>query len=190
MLSRVEPLTLELLNRASQAWVEHEYNRSRHEEIHVAPIERMLEGPNVCRPSPDSETLRVAFTVHETRAQRRSDGTIQIRGTRFEVPARFGHIPRLHVRYQSWDLSAAYLVDERTDQLLCRIHPQDKAKNAHGLRRTIEARDDSPPVADHADPIPPLLRKLLAEYAATGLPPAYMPKEENIRTGKEDQHDP
>jgi hypothetical protein len=25
--------------------------------------------------------------------------------------------------------------------------------------------------------LPPLLRKLLAEYAATGLPPAYLPKD-------------
>ena len=27
--------------------------------------------------------------------------------------------------------------------------------------------------------IAPLLRKLMAEYAATGLPPAYIPKEES-----------
>jgi hypothetical protein len=29
----------------------------------------------------------------------------------------------------------------------------------------------------NADPYPPLLRKLLEEYAATGLPPAYIPME-------------
>jgi hypothetical protein len=28
------------------------------------------------------------------------------------------------------------------------------------------------------DPLPPLLRKILSDYAATGLPPAYVPKEE------------
>ena len=28
------------------------------------------------------------------------------------------------------------------------------------------------------DPLPALLRKWLADYAATGLPPAYLPKEE------------
>jgi len=27
--------------------------------------------------------------------------------------------------------------------------------------------------------LPPLLRKLLAEYAATGLPPAYLPKHDD-----------
>ncbi|MDM8536367.1 DDE-type integrase/transposase/recombinase, partial [Desulfobacterales bacterium HSG17] len=33
MLSRVDNLTLEFLNHTSQAWIEMEYNRSRHEEI-------------------------------------------------------------------------------------------------------------------------------------------------------------
>jgi hypothetical protein len=33
----------------------------------------------------------------------------------------------------------------------------------------------------------PLLRKLIADYAATGLPPAYLPKDE-INTDKEDKN--
>jgi hypothetical protein len=33
----------------------------------------------------------------------------------------------------------------------------------------------SPEPDTKADPYPPLLRKLLEEYAATGLPPAYIP---------------
>ena len=37
MLSRVEPLTLEFLNRASQAWIEVEYNRKPHQEIGMPP---------------------------------------------------------------------------------------------------------------------------------------------------------
>jgi len=57
--------------------------------------------------------------------------------------------------------------------------PQDKAKNASGIRRTI--RPDNTPVAvvhSSDDPMPALLRKWLADYAATGLPLAYLPKEE------------
>lgn len=70
------------------------------------------------------------------------------------------------------------LADPKTGGPLARLLPQDKAKNASGLRRTIE-----PPVtASAADlknkPMPALLQKWLADYAATGLPPAYLPKEE------------
>jgi hypothetical protein len=50
-----------------------------------------------------------------------------------------------------------------------------------------------PVVEDDSDPIPPLLRKLLADYAATGLPPAYIPKEESMlltpRASKEDKNE-
>lgn len=180
MLCRVEPLSLEFLNRASQAWVEVEYNRSVHKEIGTSPIERLLKGTDVSRPSPESEQIRQAFTIEETRSQRQSDGTVQIKGVRFEIPSRFRHFRRLHVRYQSWDLSMGYLVDGRTGDLLAHIYPQDKAKNAQGLRRTLEppTQNTLPPEEIDSDPIPPLLRKILAQYAATGLPPAYLPKEE------------
>jgi hypothetical protein len=36
---------------------------------------------------------------------------------------------------------------------------------------------DLPERDTHADPYPPLLRKLLADYAATGIPAAYIPME-------------
>ena len=182
MLSRVKPLTLQFLNQASQAWIEMEYNRSRHEEIDQAPLERFIKGPDVSRPSPDSEMIRLAFTVMENRTQRQSDGTIRINNIRFEIPSRFRHLRKVHVRYRSWDLSVAYLVDQRTDKLLARIYPQDKIKNSQGYRRTLQpVAEDTPPVLkDDSNPIPPLLRKLLADYAATGLPPAYIPKQESM----------
>ncbi len=58
--------TLEYLTRATQAWMEMEYNRSRHEEIATSPLDRLLQGPDVSRPGPDSENFRLAFTVRET----------------------------------------------------------------------------------------------------------------------------
>lgn len=181
MLSRLEPLTLAFLNQASQAWVEQEYNRSVHHEIATRPIKRLLEGPDVSRRCPDNQKLRLAFTVLETRSQRKSDGTIQIKGVRFEVPSRFRHFHRLHIRYQSWDLSAAHLVDKRSGKLLCTLFPQDKIKNANQHRRRLQQAPE-PVMAstkDAPNPIPPLLRKILADYAATGLAPAYLPKEES-----------
>lgn len=180
MLSRVEPLTLDFLNRVSQAWVEQEYNRSVHEEIGTSPLERLLQGPDVSRPSPESEALRFAFTIQQRRTQRRSDGTLQIKGVRFEVPSRFRHFQHLYVRYQSWDLGIAYLVNQRTGDLLASVYPQDKTKNAHGYRRALESSPEfiPPKTETDSDPIPPLLRKILSDYAATGLPPAYLPKDE------------
>jgi len=181
MLEHVEPLTLEFLNRASLAWVELEYNRKYHTEIGTTPLQRMLAEVDVSREAPDSEQLRFFFSVQENRTQRKSDGTISIKGVRFEVPNRFRHLRRLQVRYQRWDLSRAYLVDPRSDALLAHLYPQDKAKNADSRRRTLEpvapAIADDPPAAGE-EPLPPLMRKLLADYAATGLPPAYLPKDE------------
>ena len=183
MLSKVEPLTLNFLNEATQAWVEQEYNRTVHSETGISPIDRLLKGPDVSRHSPSSETLHFFFTVSEKRTQRKSDGTLQIKGVRFEVPSRFGHLRRLTVGYKPYDLTIAYLINERTNDCIGRIYPQDKSKNANGQRRTLE-----PPVYSPLDPgylseeeaetLPPLMRKLLCDYAATGLPPAYLPAEE------------
>jgi len=184
MLTRVQPLTLDFLNRVSQAWVEQEYNRSVHDEIGASPLDRFLQGPDASRSSPDRETLRFAFTAQQRRTQRRSDGTLQIKGIRFEVPACFRHLNYLHVRYQSWDLSSAYLADQRTGDLLARIYPQDKTKNANGYRRALQPQSETIEPATDSEPVPPLLRKLISDYAATGLPPAYIPKDEI------DQEDP
>lgn len=179
MLTQVQPLTLAFLNRATQAWIEQEYNRRIHNEIGTTPLNRMLQGPDVSRKTPDSDKLCLAFTTCETRIQRKSDGTIQIKGIRFEIASRFRHFKKLHVRYQSWDLSRAWLVDARTDDMLACIYPQDKIKNADGRRRALQAvEQQSSHGQTDCDPIPPLLRKILSDFAATGLPPAYIPKQE------------
>lgn len=178
MLSGVNPLTIEFLNRATQAWVELQYNSQPHREIATSPVKRLLEGPCVSRPAPSAEALRLAFSVEETRSQRRSDGTLSLKGIRFEVPDRFRHFPRLHVRFQTFDLSVAFLVDGKTGELLSCIYPQDKLKNAAGFRRQKELPKEVIPPREPRDPIPPLLGKLLQDYAATGLPPAYIPKDE------------
>jgi transposase InsO family protein len=180
MLDGVEDLTLSFLNEATQAWAEYEYNRKRHSEIDMTPLARFLAGPDVMRPSPDSAALRLAFTRNDSRAQRKSDGTIVIEGRRFEVPNRYRHLTRLEVRYASWDLTTVHLVDERTGAVLCRLYPQDKAQNASGLRRSLEqtTSDAIPAPPKRTAGIAPLLAKLIDQHAATGLPPAYLPKDE------------
>ncbi|HEY7384981.1 MAG TPA: DDE-type integrase/transposase/recombinase [Beijerinckiaceae bacterium] len=179
MLEHVPDLTLAFLNEATQAWVEHEYNRTRHSEIDTTPLARFLEGPAVTRSCPDSEALRLAFTRSTHRTQKKSDGSIVIEGRRFEVPNRYRHLTRIEVRYASWDLSAVHLVDERTGNVLARLYPQDKTLNASGLRRTLDppanAAAEPAPQAP-ASPIPPLLQRLLDRQSGSGLPPAYLPK--------------
>ncbi|MCK4305588.1 MAG: hypothetical protein KAY24_15225 [Candidatus Eisenbacteria sp.] len=192
MLDGVKSITLSFLNRATQAWVELEYNRKYHSEIGCTPLERLLAGPEVSRPAPDSESLRLAFTREEARTQRRSDGTISVLGVRFEIPSRLRHLRRLRVRFQSWDLREAYLVDERSGDPLARIRPLDKTRNANGQRRTlaqIGADTVVLPAGEEGscDRLPPLMRRLLADYAATGLPPAYLPKDD-LPTGKPQKH--
>jgi transposase InsO family protein len=175
MLEGHAPLTLELLNQATQAWVELEYNRAFHSEIRESPLDRLLRGPEVSRRSPASDELRRAFRTEETRTQRRSDGTITVEGVRFELPSRYRALQRVSVRVARWDLSSVDLVDSRTGQFLTTLLPLDKTKNADRLRRTLERVADG--AALEPSGVAPLLKKLMAEYAATGLPPAYLPLE-------------
>lgn len=176
MLEGVENLTLAVLNDLSQAWVEMEYNRSKNAETKETPIERLLSAPSVLRPCPSSERLRDAFRLQARRTQRRSDGTVMVEGVRFEVPSRFRNIHRPTVRYARWDLRNVHLVDERSGALLTPLYPLDRTANADGRRRPVAPLlADLPPAAARSG-LPPLLRKLLAEYSATGLPPAYIPK--------------
>ena len=180
MLESVERLTLDALNHATQAWVEMEYNRARHSEIGEAPAERFLRGPDVGRPSPTAEELRLAFRVEETRMQRRSDGTVTIAGVRYEVPSRYRTLERLSVRYASWDLSMVHLVDGRTGALLAPLYPLDRTKNGQQSRRLLAevARPASAPTTLATNPeVASLLRQLITTYDRAGLPPAYVPKD-------------
>ena len=176
MLEGVAGLTLQALNDATLAWVELEYNRKVHSEIRQKPLERYLNDKDVGRPCPASEQLQLAFTTEVHRTQRRSDGTISLEGTRFEIPSRYGHWSRVSVRYASWDLRSVYLADATTGAILCRLYPLDKKKNADGRRapraNAVGTLEVPPPPSGMA----PLLQKIMRDYATTGLPPAYVPK--------------
>jgi hypothetical protein len=155
-----------------------EYNRTMHSETHEKPLDRFVHGREVGRPSPSSEDLRQAFRQDTGRTQRRTDGTVSIEGVRFEIPSRFRHLQRVTVRYAKWNLRGVHLVDERTDTVLAPIYPVDKARNADGQRRVLEPDllSSAPDPQEPSGEIAPLLRKLMTDYAATGLPPAYLPQ--------------
>jgi putative transposase len=176
MLEGEASLTLDLLNQATQAWVEQEYHRTLHSELGATPLARYLAGPNVRRDCPGTTELAAAFRIEVTRTQRRSDGTVSLEGQRFEIPAIYRHLGRVQLRYARWDLSRVDLVDARGGAVLCPVRPLDKSANADGQRRALTPThaDRSPPAASG---IAPLLKQLLADYAATGLPPAYLPSD-------------
>ncbi len=176
MLEGEPELSLALLNRATLAWVEREYHRSAHSETGQTPLERWLAGPSVGRPAPSLDELRFAFTTSQVRIQRRSDGTISLAGRRFEVPDRFRHLHRLTVRFASWDLRRVWLVDEHSGVILDRCTPLDRTRNADRFRRP---RQGAAKEAPEPTGIAPLLKRLMEEYAATGLPPAYLPTEDS-----------
>ena len=177
MLEGEASVTLDLLNQATQAWVEQEYHRTLHSEIGTTPLARYLAGPNVRRECPSAADLAAAFRIEGVRRQRRSDGTVSLVGVRFEIPAVYRHLVQIHLRYARWDLTRVDLVDARSGTILCPLRPLDKSDNADGQRRALV-----PSASRVTDSVPtppsgmaPLLRQLIAEYAATGLPPAYLP---------------
>jgi putative transposase len=187
MLDGVADLTLEFLNKASQAWVEIEYNRAVHRETSCSPVERFERAPDVLRVSPSSESLRDAFRLETSRSQRRSDGTISLDGVRFEVPARYRHFREVAVRYARWDLGRVDLVDERSGNILAPIYPLDKTANADGRRAALEPGGTPLPPKNQrraTAELPPLLKSLLQEYSATGMPPAYLPKTSQEASGE------
>ena len=77
-------------------------------------------------------------------------------------------------------------MDPRRGTHLGTLLPVDKERNADRRRRALV----DPAVATMPAPAPapvgiaPLLRQLMAEYAATGLPPAYVPHDSTV-----DRHD-
>ncbi len=144
-----------------------------HREIGATPLARYLEAPHVGRECPGSEELRAAFRIEVKRRQRRSDGTASLAGQRFETPTRYRHLRDVHLRYARWDLRRVDLVDPRTGAILSPVHPIDKEANACRLRGTLEPVTNAPRAPQGG--VAPLLQQMIADYAATGLPPAYLP---------------
>jgi putative transposase len=190
MLEGVAELTIEFLNEATQAWFEMEYNRAVHRATGSAPVERFSKSPDVLRSSPSSNALRDAFRHETKRRQRQSDGTISLEGVRFEIPVRYRHVTDLCVRYARWDLGRVHLVDERTGAVLAPIYPLDRTANADGRRSVIEpdphaaTSEPGDGTTRQARELPPLLKKILADYSASGLPPAYLPKTNHPKQGE------
>jgi len=193
MIDSDKQLTLDQLNRLTQVWLEHDYHRKLHSEIGTTPLKRFVEGESLMRDAPDAQTLRYAFTKRAARRQRRSDGTCTLEGRRFEIPSRFGHLETVTLRYARWDLSDVQMIDPDTGVSISRLYPLDKVANANAVRRAREPRyanttqvinsNTTLAPVDVVDEqgLSPLMRKLVREFAATGLPPGFISSPDQLR---------
>jgi len=177
MAEGVKDLTLAMLNEFTQAWIELEYNCSVHSETKQTPIDRALAGPSVVREAPSADQVRRAFRLKVDRKQRHSDGTISVQGIHFEVPSCYRHLDRLTVRYARWDLSSIDLWDDALGVVLASIYPVNREANASGFRRKLVAVTSAPSPAKSTGAAP-LLRHYVNQYRQSGLPPAYIPKDD------------
>ncbi len=168
-------LSLKLLNDATAAWVEGEYNCCFNKEIKQTPYERYNQSPDVSRASPSWEELRLAFRMELTRRQRRSDGTVTVDGVRLEVPSSYRSLETIRIRYARHDLSLIHMVDSE-GKTLARLYPVDKSSNADGRRRAIAVQEEIVIDSCKSQVLPPLLSKLMADFSATGLPAPYLPE--------------
>lgn len=178
MLENKKGLTLSELNDATQAWVEMGYNREYHEEIRCPPIERFSSDQNRHRACPNGEDLSLAFTRQVTRKPRHFDSSVSIDGVRFEIPWQYRHMERVIIRYSEWDLSSGWLMSPDGDRPVSRILPADLNGNSSGIRRSVDPHGEIAVQTDPPDEVAPLLKKMMQEYSATGLPPAWLPTHE------------
>jgi len=177
LLSGKGDLDLAYLNLVTQAWIEQEYHVTVQRDLGMSPRERALSAADASRDCPAGDLLRRAFMRDVRRRPKRQTATITLDGVRFEVPVAYRHFDSLRIRYAKWDLSVAWLVD-LDGEAIVRILPEDPVANADGRRRVIA---DNPAPTDvtrqdaHCE-TPALLRQYLADFAANGLPPAFIPQ--------------
>lgn len=174
LLENDKTLTLEKLNHLTGIWIEQEYNANVHSELKQSPVNKWLESEKVTRPSPSLTVLRQCFRREIVRRVRRSDATFTIDSKRFEIlPLAYRGQRKIHIQYAKWDFTNVDLVDPKTKVILTPAYPIDLKQNSDRKRQVISEmkKDDS-------HDIPPLLQKMMSEFAMTGIPPAYIPLSE------------
>jgi len=179
MINDQKDLTLNQLNEYTQIWVEHDYHRREHRELKATPLSVFCHGKNVSRTCPSTDALRRAFTQSETRAQRKSDGTIGVRAQRYEVPNAFRHLKHIHVRYAPWDMTTLAMVDPDSGAFIQRLLPWNKVAASDGQRRPLTKAVITPAPIPKTEP-PPLLQGMIDEFRESGLPTPYLIMEEEM----------
>lgn len=174
MLPKQKRLTLDVLNRVTQAWVEEDYQVKVHSETNQTPFDRFFNSVHVLRPAPEYTDLKCRFRMQTTRTVRSTDATITLDGVRFQLPQCYAHMKTLLLRYARWDLGEAEILCPDTHKSLCTIHPLNKLTNSLGARQEIDTLlkiDEVDPSSDEeyldlsTDHLPPLLAHCLKKHA-------------------------
>ena len=184
MLPPHKPLTLDVLNACTQAWVEQDYHYRVHVEIQQTPRERFFSSKNVLRETPDYKSLKSSFRMKVTRQVRKTDATLTLDGVRFQLPQCYAHMEALLLRYARWDLAEAEILCPDTHKSLCTIYPLNKIANSAAFRAEIEPSckdsNEVPSATETCldlttDHLPPLLARCLKERAQECSLSGYLP---------------
>ncbi len=189
MLGKVPELTLDFLNQATQAWVEIEYNRRVHREIGCSPATRFAgaAGRAAAQPfvgrvaggvSPGSEAASAPKRRHDLVGRRA-----------FRNPSPLSSLPGRGGALSALGSQSGRSGGPREGTVLARLFPLDRTANADGRRAVIDSRPEEVSASEPSRPpaeLPPLLRQILAEYSATGLPPAYLPKNPSTEAARKE----
>ena len=181
MLEHVPDLTLAFLNEATQAWVEHEYNRKIHSEIGKTPITRFLAGPTSRDRAPTA--TRCASPSRAAPSARRGRATAPSSSTAAASRCRTATAISPASRCATPPGISAPSISSTSAPATCwrasirRTRPRTPA--ACAARSSRSSSSDRPAPRAPASAIPPLLQRLLDPQASTGLPPAYLPKDED-----------
>ncbi len=182
MIPKDKRISLDVLNRLTQAWIEQDYHDTIHSEIKEKPVDRFFNSSSVLRPALEFEELKSCFRTRIKRNIRKTDGTVTIDGVRFEVPQVFRHMDELVIKYARWDLGEAEIISPTTFKSLFKIFPIDRLSNSKGARKILtqgpDALENAEPSGDKkslanntpilditSDSLPPLLAKCLEKHS-------------------------
>jgi putative transposase len=193
MLPRDKRLTLEVLNAATQAWVEQDYHMTVHSETKETPLNRFINEKCVLRQSPSFEDLKKCFRMRVKRAVRKTDGTLTLDGIRFQLPRCYVHLDEVQLRYARWDLGEAEILCPDSLKPLSVIFPLDKLTNslAHRAEDPDKASKINPEIVVDSedvlslstDKLPPLLARCLQQHSEQNRLSGYVPlKNESTKT--------
>ena len=179
MLLNKKELTLDLLNKITHAWLEEEYQIKINSTTKQSPKERFMKGKYIGREAPSMDEMEKLFCIDVKRKLRKTDGTIQLEGTRFEVPNHHRHFNEIIIRYASFRKKIIWLVNETTGKIIERLYPVDYEKNSSKERKIISVNFDlERNKKDSKDEIAILLQEIMKKNAEKNLPINYLRKED------------